>query len=124
MESLPEGTERMNVHAWRSALLLAWLRREDVISAKTAADAVLLGQYQVDSHDFYRVKAAEGSNARIQSKILRALEMRGPLTKRVLQQSTHASRCGTEAWTRALDGLIKDRQVGKREDGTLYRANV
>ena len=124
VETLPEGSERMNLHAWRSALLLAWLRREEAISAKTAADAVLLGQYQVDSHEFYKVKAAEGSNARIQAKIIRALEMRGPLTKRTLQQATHASRCGTEAWTRALDGLIKDRQVGKREDGTLYRADV
>ena len=46
-DNLPEGSERMNVHAWRNALRLAWLRREEAISEQTARDAVLLGQYQL-----------------------------------------------------------------------------
>lgn len=54
-DDLPEGSERMNVHVWRSALLLAWLRHEEVISEKTAEDAVCLGQYQVDSHEYYPI---------------------------------------------------------------------
>ena len=117
-DTLPEGSERMNVHTWRSALLLAWLRHEEAISTKTAEDAVRVGQYQVDSHDYYRTKAADTANARVQGKIMRALTMRGPLPKRQLQQITHAQRDGTDLWGRALDGLIKDRAVGKREDGT------
>src|ERR1019366_6715991 len=116
VESLPEGSERLNVHAWRSAMLLAWLRREDAISRKTAEDAVRLGQYQAASHEFYRVNAADGPNARIQAKLLRSLEMKGPQSKRGLQRTTNASRYGTDAWTRALDGLLKDRSVGKQED--------
>lgn len=51
-ETLPEGSERINVHAWRAALLLAWLRHEDTISAKTAEDAVRLAQYQIASHEY------------------------------------------------------------------------
>ncbi|MGC2793151.1 MAG: bifunctional DNA primase/polymerase, partial [Candidatus Sulfotelmatobacter sp.] len=115
-DNLPEGSERMNVHAWRSALLLAWLRHEEIITAKTAEDAVRLGQYQVDSHEFYRVKAADTSNARVQAKILRALEMRGPMSRRKLQQHTNAHRDGTDLWSRALEGLLRDRSVGKQED--------
>jgi hypothetical protein len=33
-DTLPEGSERLNVQVWRSALLLAWLRREERITAK------------------------------------------------------------------------------------------
>ena len=121
-DNLPEGSERMNVHAWRNALRLAWLRREDVISEKTAADAVLLGQYQLDSHEYYRTKKLDTPNARVQDKILRALQMKGALSKRHLQQATHAHRDGTELWNRALSGLVQDGRVGKRDDGVHYLA--
>jgi hypothetical protein len=121
-DNLPEGSERMNIHAWRSALLLAWLRHEESITAKTAEDAVRLGQYQVASHDYYRPRSADTALARVQVKLLRTLEMRGPLRKRDLQRYTHASRDGTELWDRALAGLLRDKSVGTREDGAYYRA--
>ena len=112
----------MNVHAWRNALLIAWLRHEDTVTAKTAEDAVKLGQYQIASHEYYRTKSADTANARVQAKLLRALEMKGPVFKRDLQRLTHAHRDGTELWNRALDGLLRDRAIGKREDGAFYRA--
>ena len=121
-DNLPEGSERMNIHAWRSALLIAWLRHEETISARTAEDAVSLGQYQIASHEYYRPKSADTANARVQAKVLRILEMKGPLSKRDLQRYTHADRDGTELWNRALAGLVQDRSVGKREDGKFYRA--
>ena len=119
---LPDGSERMNIHVWRSAVLLSWLRAETEISAEIAGDAIALGDYQVASQAFYRTRPADTPNARVQAKQLRALEMHGPLTKRDLQQKTHASRDGTDLWNRALDGLIRDGAIGKRGDGTLYRA--
>ena len=82
----------MNIHAWRSALLLAWLRHETFISAKTAEDAVSLGQYQIASHDYYRTKSADTANAKVQARILRALEMKGEMKRRALQKATHAER--------------------------------
>ena len=48
--------------------------------------------------------------------------MKGPLFKRDLQRFTHAHRDGTELWNRALDGLLRDKAVGRREDGKYYRA--
>ena len=121
-DNLPEGSERMNVHAWRSALLLAWLKHEGAISAKTAEDAVLLGQYQIASHEYYRTVPSDNAIAKVQTKILRVLEMKGPGLKRELQRHTHAYRDGTELWNRALAGLIQDGRVGKAEDGTYYLA--
>jgi hypothetical protein len=122
-DNLPEGAERMNIHAWRSALLLAWLRHEESITEKTAEDAVRLGQYQVESHDYYRTKSADNAAARVQGKILRSLELKGPTSRRKLQKRTHAERDGTDLWNRALDGLVKDRAVGKRDDGAYYLAD-
>lgn len=81
-DSLPEGSERMNVHAWRSALLISWLRHEEAITEKTAQDAVLLGQYQISSHEYYRTNSADNATAKAQARIIRALEMKGPLSKR------------------------------------------
>jgi len=103
-------------------LLLAWLRHEDAMSPKTAEDAVRLGQYQVDSHDYYRTTSADNAVAKVQGKIVRVLEMKGPMFKRELQQRTNARRDGTELWTRALEGLVRDEAISKREDGTYYMA--
>jgi hypothetical protein len=121
-DTLPEGSERMNVQCWRSALLLAWLRRRDVIDAVVAQDAVRLAQYQVESHEFYQAAAADTQTAKIQGKIVRALTMKGPLLKRELQKHTHAHRCGTDAWDKALTGLRRDQLVGQREDGRYFAA--
>jgi hypothetical protein len=121
-DNLPEGSERMNVHAWRNALLIAWLRHETVISAETAQDAVNLGQYQIASHEYYRTSSADNAIAKVQGRIIRALDTKGPMKKRELQKVMHAERDGTELWNRALDGFIRDGRVGKREDGTLYLA--
>jgi len=121
-DNLPDGSERMNIHAWRSALLLAWLRHEESISAKTAEDAVRLGQYQVTSHDYYRTKTADTANARVQGKLLRVLELKGSLSKRELQKYTNAHRDGTELWNRALEGLLRDKAIGRNEDGGYYLA--
>jgi hypothetical protein len=83
---------------------------------------VALGQYQIASHEYYRTKTADTANARVQARILRALEIKGPMSKRELQRVTHAHRDGTELWNRALDGLLRDRAIGKREDSCFYRA--
>ena len=120
--SLPEDAVRANVRAWRSALVLSFLRQEDNISERTAIDATLLGDYQIASHEFYTVLKADNPLATVQYKILRALEMKGPVKKGRLQDFTNAQRVGTELWNRALDGLIRDGKVGKREDGIYYLA--
>ena len=120
--SLPEDAVRANVRAWRSALLLSFLRQEDAISEKTAMDATVLGDYQLASHLYYTVLKADNPLATLQYKILRALEMKGPMKKGRLQDYTHAQRVGTELWNRALEGLVRDGRVGKRDDGTYYLA--
>ena len=122
VDNLPEGSERMNIHAWRSALLLAWLKHEDKISPKTAEDAVRLGQYQVASHEYYRATSADNAVAKVQGKIMRVLEMKGRMSKRELQRYTNAHRDGTELWNRALEGLLRDKAIGRGEDGVYYLA--
>jgi hypothetical protein len=92
------------------------------IRHRLASGSFCVGADQISSHEYYRTKSADTANARVQARILRALEMKGPLSKRELQRVTHAHRDGTELWNRALEGLVRDRAIGKREDGTFYRA--
>jgi hypothetical protein len=120
-DTLPEGSERMNVQVWRSALLLAWLRREERITAKIASDAVRLGEYQAASQEFYRVQAADNPAAKVQAKILRVLEMKGSMSRRELQRQTNANRTGTSLWNVALEGLVKELKVGQ-QDGKYFAA--
>jgi hypothetical protein len=120
--SLPEDAVRANIRAWRSALVLSFLRQEDTISEKTAIDATLLGDYQFASHLYYTVLKADNPLANVQYKILRVLEIKGPVRKGRLQDYSHAQRVGTELWNRAFEGLIRDGRVGKREDGAYYLA--
>jgi Bifunctional DNA primase/polymerase, N-terminal len=119
-KTLPEGCERLNIHVWRTALVLAWLKHEEVVSEKTALDAIKLGDYQVASHDYYRVASADNATAKVQAKIVRALQVKGPCGKRELQRRTHAERDGTELWNRGLDGLLKDGRVGRLENSVYF----
>ena len=120
--TLPEGSERRNVHVWRNALLLSWLRHEDSITEETAIRAMSLGDYQTASHAYYRTNPADTANARVQAKIIRALKVGGPMKKRDLQRKTNAQRDGTELWSRALSGLSQDGAIGLGEDGRYYLA--
>lgn len=53
---------------------------------------------------------------------MRILAAHGPLSKRELQRKTNAHRDGTELWSRALEGLIKEGMVGKAADGRYCAA--
>ena len=118
-DTLPEGSERLNVQVWRSALLLAWLKREEKITARIAGEAVRLGQYQAASQEFYRVSAADNPVAKCQAKIERVLSIKGPRSRRDLQRDTNAPRIGTTIWNAALDGLVKELKVGQK-DGRYF----
>lgn len=66
--------------------------------------------------------SADNATAKVQAKIVRVLGLKGHMTKREMQQQTNAHRDGTELWNRALDGLLRDKAVGKRENGAFYLA--
>ena len=118
-DTLPEGSERLNVQVWRSALLLAWLRHAEKITEEIAADAVRLGQYQAASQEFYRVAAADNPVAKVQAKIERVLGIKGPRSRRDLQRDTNATRIGTTIWNAALNGLVNELRVGLK-DGRYF----
>lgn len=120
-DNLPDDCERLNLHVWRNAVMLAWLKHEEQISEATILDAIKLGDYQVHSHEYYRTDAADNATAKVQAKIMRALSVRGAISKRELQQYPHAQREGTDLWNRGLDGLLKYGQVARRADGKLYK---
>jgi len=109
---LPAGSERMNIHVWRSALLLSWLRGESEITGDTARDAARLGDYQVATHEYYRTEATDNATAYIQQKMERVLRSKGPLSRAALFKHTNGKRDGTVNWGRALDSMVQNRLFG------------
>lgn len=109
--TLRPGQERMNIHVWRSALILAWLHQADQITGRIAEQAIRLGEYQICSHDYYAIQAADSAQAKTQQKIVQALTNKGPLAHRALQRAAHAERIGTEQWRKAMAGLIADKRI-------------
>ena len=120
---LPTGSERMNIHVWRSALLLSWLRGESEITGDTARDAVQLGDYQIATHKYYRTEATDNSIAYIQQKMDRVLRSKGPLSRAALFKHTNGKRDGTLNWGRALDSMVQNRLFGFT-DGKFFAAGV
>ena len=127
LKSAERSHSRFNLHAWRSALWLAWLRGHPDITEKDALGGIRLAQYQWDTRDYYTVTRVENPVAKVQEKIRKALREAKArrLTLNELKRVTHADRVGTEIWMRALDGMIKSGEVaqegGKRVDSVVLR---
>lgn len=120
---LPAGSERMNVHVWRSALLLSWLRGESEITGDTAQDAVRLGDYQVATHEYYRTEATDNATAYIQQKMVRVLRSKGPLSRAALFKHTNGKRDGTVNWGRALDSMVQN-GLFRVDGGKIFAAKA
>jgi hypothetical protein len=114
---LPPGNERMSVHAWRGALLLAWLHHQPAIDKRMAAGGCALALYQVQMHEYYRTNKMDNPLAAVQDRIVRCLVMKGPQKKKIIWNLTNGSRSGTELWNRAFDGLIRGGVVSQQPDG-------
>lgn len=114
---------RINIIALRKALVLAWLRDEGVITAKTMEDATRFCDWQLSVRSELFLKETDNDIACHQMKILKALRKK-PLTARTLYRTVHGDRVGTEIHDRALKGLLLSRQVKtrvtSRKDSTEY----
>ena len=117
LKSAERSNSRFNIHAWRAALWLAWLKGHAAITEQDAAGGIALAQYQWDTRDYYTVKPAENPIAKYQEKIRKALHAaRGKRASvRDLKRLTHADRVGTQVWTKALGGMISSGELGSKE---------
>jgi hypothetical protein len=106
---LPEGISRarLNIHAWRTALHLAWLHGHAFIMEVDIASGIEAAEYLAAMREFYAPPEGETRNARCEATIRKVMRARRKLTKYELKQKTNYSRFGIGPWEESLKALIR-----------------
>jgi hypothetical protein len=104
---------RINIIALRKALVLAWLKDQNTITAETMGEATRFCDWQLSVRSDLFLSEADNDVARHQLKIRKALRKK-PLTTRALKRTVNADRVGTEIHERALKGLLLGNDVKRR----------
>src|SRR5262252_10009091 len=119
---LPENVQRSrrNVHAWPTALHLAWLRGHEHIEAEDAEGGTRIADYQVQMREYYAPPEGETKQARCEQAIRKVLKSVRQIPKRELLRKTHGDRFGVGLWENALTAMIKagECRLEKRGRGT------
>jgi hypothetical protein len=108
---------RINVHAWRSALHLAWLRRSDYITDEHVRAGIELADYQMLMREFYAPTPGDTRQAKCEAAIRKVMQAKRRRTIRELQRATNANRVGISQWKKCLDALVTGGEV--RLDGKV-----
>ena len=73
--TIPEGISRsrLNIHAWRTSLHLAWLQGHEQITAADAEAGTRVADYQAKMREFYAPPEGETRQARCEAAIRKAM---------------------------------------------------
>lgn len=114
---LPEGISRarLNVHAWRTALHLAWLHGHGSILEADVDGGIRIAEYQAKMREFYAPPEGETRGARCEAAIRKVVTGRRRMTVRELKQRTNYKRFGIGLWDKSLQGLVKAGEVRIQE---------
>jgi hypothetical protein len=102
---------RLNTHAMRVALHLAWLRGHANILESDVDAGIKVADFQAKMRDFYRPAEGETREAQWEARIMKVMRSKRSLTHRELQKLVGASRAGTAVWERAIAGLRRDGRI-------------
>lgn len=118
---LPEGVSRarLNIHAWRCALHLAWLHGHQFITEQDADAGIQLANYQTQMREWYAPPEGETRGARCQAAIRKVMRGVVKISMRELMQKTHYKRVGVGDWQKALKLLVDAGEVRIAEEPGL-----
>lgn len=117
--TLPDGVSRsrLNIHAWRTALHLAWLKGHEQITAEDAEAGTRVADYQVKMREFYAPPEGETRSARCEAAIRKVIRGKRRVSIRELRQRTNYKRFGIGLWDMSLAALVKAGEVRIEEAG-------
>lgn len=115
---MAEGVNRsrLNIHAWRVGLHLAWLRGHDYITEQDAESGIQVSGYQALMREFYAPPEGETRQARCEAAIRKAMRSRRRVSVRELKRITSANRVGLGTWENSLKCLVQAREVRVEAD--------
>ncbi len=118
LEKEDTPSARLNTHAMRVALHLAWLRGHANILESDVDAGIKVADFQAKMRDFYRPAEGETREAQWEARIMKVIRQKRSLPYRELQRLCTASRAGTAVWERAIAGLKRDGRIAIVDDTT------
>jgi hypothetical protein len=115
-EDLPSA--RLNIHALRVALHLAWLRGHAEILESDVDAGIKVANFQAKMREFYRPAEGETREAQWENRIMAKMCQKRSLPYRELQKAIGSSRAGTAVWERAIAGLKRDGRIAIVDETT------
>lgn len=102
---------RLNIHALRVALHLAWLHGHANILESDVDAGIKVADFQSKMREFYLPAEGESRDAQLEQRIMKIMRAKRSLTYRDLQRAAHAARAGTAVWEHAVAGLRRDGRI-------------
>jgi hypothetical protein len=103
--SSSEHTKRLETIGFRLLPLIALTTDKDVVDLVTVEVVSTIMDYELRLRMLTDPIDADNAIARMEEKIRRTLESKGPMTLRELRRATHADRAGVWAFQKALDNV-------------------
>lgn len=104
-------SKRLDGYALRLMLLMAINLKAKEIDKEIVSNAIELVDWQLIMRQTYDPIDADNASAKMENKIRRHLELKGPLTERELKQLTNAHRTGLWLYAIALGNLSKGKEI-------------
>lgn len=122
---MPEGIGkgRLNVHAMRTGLHLAWLKGHAWIEAEDIEGGIRVANYQARMREFYAPAEGETRGAVAENSIRKHLRTKSRISKRDLRKKCHAERWDVGTFDRALEGLASNEEL-RIEGRTIIRLRL
>jgi hypothetical protein len=111
-----EHTRRLDTIGFRLLPLIAFTTDKDVIDTETVRTVTSILDYELAVRILTDPIDADSTIAKLEEKIRRVLDAKGPQTERDLRRNTHADRDGLWAFNTAMQNLIKAGDIVKTGD--------
>lgn len=105
---MPDGhsSARLNIHAWRTALHIAWLRGAEFIQTSDVESGIKVAEYQKEMRIWHAPIAGDTRAARCEAAIRRTIREAKRMSLRDLKTATNAHRVGIGQWDSALKAMV------------------
>lgn len=115
---MPEGISksRLNIHAWRAGLHLAWLKGHTQIEVEDVEGGFKCAEYLVKMREWYAPPEGETRAARAEAAIRKVMRSRHRATVRELKAATSSKRISVGDWDKALKALCSAGEMRVAEE--------
>ena len=102
---------RLNIHAWRTALHLAWLKGHSRIELEDTEGGIRCAEYLGKMREWYAPPEGETRAARAEAAIRKVMRSRVRVTVRELKAAAKSKKISVSDCDKALAALVKSGEM-------------